>query len=56
MMLDLLGKISADNLGQKYEEGLIQENVQYFYNKKKRDFTHWNMFNFKLPPMLREQW
>ena len=31
-----IGKISADNLGQKYEEGLIQENVQYFYKKKER--------------------
>ena len=30
-----IGKISADNLGQKYEEGLIQENVQYFYKKKR---------------------
>ena len=29
-----IGKINADNLGQKYEEGLIKEKVQYFYNKK----------------------
>jgi sugar/nucleoside kinase (ribokinase family) len=30
-----IGKINADELGQKYEEGLTIEKVQYFYNKKK---------------------
>tara|TARA_B100000787_G_scaffold140613_1_gene109626 strand:+ start:49 stop:984 length:936 start_codon:yes stop_codon:yes gene_type:complete len=30
-----IGKINDDNLGQKYEEGLIKEKVQYFYKKKK---------------------
>ena len=30
-----IGKISDDNLGQKYEEGLKKENVNYFYSKKK---------------------
>ena len=30
-----IGKISDDNLGNKYEEGLKKENVQYFYSKKK---------------------
>ena len=30
-----IGKINADELGQKYEEGLTKEKVQYFYNKKK---------------------
>ncbi len=30
-----LGKISDDDLGQKYEEGLMKENVKYLYNKKK---------------------
>ena len=30
-----IGKINADNLGHKYEEGLIKENVKYLYNKKK---------------------
>jgi len=29
-----IGKINSDCLGQKYEEGLIKENVQYFYEKK----------------------
>ena len=30
-----IGKINSDDLGQKYEQGLIKEKVQYFYNKKK---------------------
>ena len=32
-----IGKVSDDELGGKYEEGLKQENVQYFYNKKKEE-------------------
>ena len=30
-----IGKVNDDNLGQKYEEGLKKENVDYFYSKKK---------------------
>ncbi len=30
-----IGKISDDDFGLKYEEGLKKENVQYFYTKKK---------------------
>ena len=30
-----IGKVSDDDLGNKYEEGLKQENVEYFYSKKK---------------------
>ncbi len=30
-----IGKISHDDLGNKYEEGLKKENVQFFYSKKK---------------------
>ena len=30
-----IGKVSDDELGGKYEEGLRKENVQYFYSKKK---------------------
>ena len=30
-----IGKVSDDNLGKKYEEGLKQENVTFFYSKKK---------------------
>ncbi|WP_415315259.1 adenosine kinase [Candidatus Pelagibacter sp. Uisw_137] len=29
-----IGKINADELGQKYEEGLTKEKIQYFYSKK----------------------
>ena len=29
-----IGKISDDDLGNKYEEGLKKENVKYFYSKK----------------------
>ena len=29
-----VGKISDDDLGQKYEDGLKKENVSYFYSKK----------------------
>ena len=32
-----VGKINSDDLGQKYEEGLNKEKVQYFYTKKKED-------------------
>ena len=30
-----IGKISDDNFGNQYEEGLKKENVKYYYNKKK---------------------
>ena len=30
-----IGKVSADELGDKYEEGLKKEKVKYFYSKKK---------------------
>ena len=30
-----IGKINADDLGKKYEEGLTKENVKYLYSKKK---------------------
>ena len=30
-----IGKISDDNFGKKYEEGLKEENVKYFYKKQK---------------------
>ena len=32
-----IGKVSDDELGGKYEEGLKSENVKYFYSKKKED-------------------
>ncbi len=32
-----IGKVNDDELGSKYEDGLNQENVKYFYSKKKED-------------------
>ena len=32
-----IGKVSDDDLGQKYEQGLTKEKVTYFYNKKKEN-------------------
>ena len=32
-----IGKVNDDNLGEKYEEGLKKENVEYFYSKKKEE-------------------
>ena len=32
-----IGKVNDDELGSKYEDGLNQENVKYFYSKKKEE-------------------
>ncbi len=32
-----IGKVSDDEFGYKYEEGLKKENVEYFYSKKKEE-------------------
>ena len=32
-----IGKVNDDDLGGKYEDGLKQENVNYFYSKKKEE-------------------
>ena len=34
-----IGKVSDDDLGQKYEQGLKKEKVEYFYNKKKESLS-----------------
>ena len=34
-----IGKVSDDNLGSKYEEGLKKENVEYIYSKKKEELS-----------------
>ena len=34
-----IGKISNDDFGKKYEEGLKKENVEYFYSKKKEELS-----------------
>jgi fructokinase len=30
-----IGKVNNDNFGQKYEDGLVKEKVNYLYKKKK---------------------
>ena len=40
-----IGKVSDDDFGSKYEEGLRKEKVEYFYSKKKRRITNRYMFN-----------
>ena len=32
-----IGKVSTDDFGSKYEEGLKKENVEYFYSKKREE-------------------
>ena len=32
-----IGKVNDDELGQKYEQGLKKENVEYYYKKKRED-------------------
>ena len=32
-----IGKVSDDDFGEKYEEGLKKENVEYFYSKKREE-------------------
>ena len=34
-LVGFIGKVNDDDLGQKYEDGLKQEKVKYFYSKKK---------------------
>ena len=38
-----IGKVSDDEFGSKYEEGLNKENVEYFYSKKKTQFIFFNL-------------
>ena len=40
-----IGKVCDDVLGAKYEEGLKNENVEYFYSKKKGGIANWNLSN-----------
>ena len=34
-----IGKVSDDDLGQKYEDGLKKENVNYFYSKQHQAYA-----------------
>ena len=44
-VVGFIGKVSDDNLGQKFEEGLKKEKVNYLY-KKKRVYSYRKLFNF----------
>ena len=33
-----IGKVNQDDLGNKYEEGLKKEKVEYFYSKKRKSY------------------
>ena len=48
-----IGKVCDDNLGNKYEEGLKKENVNYFYSKKKRTVAYGHLFNFSYPRLRK---
>ena len=43
-----IGKVSNDNLGIKYEEGLKKEKVQFLYSKKKKS-SYWYLFDINYP-------
>ena len=48
-----IGKVSDDNFGEKYEEGLKKENVEYFYSKKKEDLPTGTCLIFVTPDSER---
>ena len=43
--VSFIGKVSDDELGNKYEQSLVNEKVTYFYNKKKRRYTYRNLLD-----------
>ena len=48
-----IGKVSDDNLGQKYEDGLKKEKVNYLYNKKKEPIPTGSCFILITPDSER---
>ena len=48
-----IGKINNDNLGEKYEKGLIKENVKYLYSKKKESLPTGTCLIFITPDSER---
>ena len=48
-----IGKVSDDDFGEKYEEGLKKENVEYFYSKKKEEFPTGTCLIFVTPDSER---
>jgi len=50
-----IGKVSDDNLGIKYEEGLKKENVDFLYSKKKETIPTGTCL-ILITPTLKELW
>ena len=50
-----IGKVSDDEFGVKYEDGLKKENVKYFYSKKK-ELIPTGTCLILITPTLKEQW
>ena len=50
-----IGKVSDDEFGSKYEEGLKKENVEYFYSKKKEELPTGYMPNISYTRFWKEQ-
>jgi len=48
-----IGKVSDDEFGGKYEEGLKKENVKYFYSKKKEELPTGTCLIFVTPDSER---
>ncbi len=48
-----IGKVSDDDLGNKYEDGLKSENVEYFYSKKKEKLPTGTCLIFVTPDSER---
>ena len=48
-----IGKVNEDDLGQKYEDGLKKENVEYFYSKKKEEIPTGTCLIFITPDSER---
>ena len=48
-----IGKVNDDDLGGKYEDGLKQENVKYFYSKKKEELPTGTCLIFVTPDSER---
>ena len=44
--VSFIGKVSDDKLGNEYEKSLTDENVKYYYKKKKRKYSNRYLLNF----------
>ena len=49
-----IGKVSDDDLGSKYEEGLKKESVEYFYSKKKEESKMIKTYRNIMSPSIKK--